>query len=216
MAKARIYVVDSDRQSRVSLIRWAADRGSSGRPFLSGADFISELPYLECGIVFIDVQNAGGDGFEVIEAVARSKSAFSIIGMTEMADTTVAVGALKRGAVDFLAKPIALTALHEAVASAERIMGQRCVFAEQTQRDREVLDRLSPRERQVLAALAAGKSSKGIANEIGISLRTVETHRASMMDKLDVETAAAGVAIAVRYETVLLTDASRVASSFGA
>src|SRR4028119_1426869 len=57
MEKTHIYVVDAERDSRVSLMRWAAERGSLGRPFLTGADFIAELPHLECGIVFIDVQN---------------------------------------------------------------------------------------------------------------------------------------------------------------
>lgn len=216
MTKTHIYIVDADRESRVSLMRWATERGSVGRPFLSGADFISELPHLECGIVFIDVQNSGENGFDVIEAVARTKLACPIIGMTRAADATVAVAALKRGAVDFLVKPIALGPLHEAVASAERIMEQRRLIADQTERDREALDRLTQRERQVLSALAAGKTSKGIADEIGISARTVEGHRAALMDKLEAATTAEAIAISVRYDTALLAHASRIATSFGA
>jgi two-component system response regulator FixJ len=209
MAKSHIYVADADRDSRVSLMRWAAERGSPGRPFLSGADFIAELPHLECGIVFIDVQNSGGNGFEVIEAVVQSSRTCVVIGMAHAADTIVAVAALKRGAVDFLVKPIALTALHEAVANAERIMEQRRHITEQTQRDGDALGRLTGRERQVLACLATGMTSKAIAEEIGISARTVEGHRAALMDKLDAETTAAAIATSVRYETVLLANASR-------
>ena len=197
------------------LMGWVAERGSLGRPFVSGADLVEELPHLQCGIVLIDVHNAGSNGFDVIAAVARTMLACPIIAMTEAADTQIAVESLKRGAVDFLVKPILPNELHEAVAIAERLMDQRRALFEQAERDREALERLSPRERQILNLLSQGKTSKSVAAQIGIGVRTVEAHRASLLGKLEVETAAGAIAIAVRYETALLSHACRIASAVG-
>jgi FixJ family two-component response regulator len=209
------YVIDADRSSRLELVSWAREQSFEVRPFLTGADFIEELPHLECGIVVIDVQNAGNDGFDVIESVARTRLACPIIAMTVAADTRVAVEALKRGAIDFLAKPIGASELHEAVAAARRLLAQRRDLSERLDRDASALARLTAREREVLAAMAEGKTSKMIASEHGISVRTVEAYRSGLLDKLGVPTAAAAIAVMVRYETALLAHGSRISAAQG-
>lgn len=215
MTPKYFFVVDADRESRVELITWAREHSYTVRPFVSGADLIDELPHLECGIVLIDVQNAGSNGFDVIESVARTRLACPIIAMTEAADTRVAVEALKRGAIDFLCKPIGASELREAVASAGAILEQRRELFEQLESDRTALERLTAREREVLRAIAKGKTSKMIADEMGISVRTVEAYRAALIEKLAVPTAAAAIALAVRYETAVLAHGSRISVARG-
>lgn len=214
--RTHIYIVDADRTSRLSLMQRVAEHGWVGRPFLSGADFIEELPHLPCGVVLLDIFNAGPNGFNVIEAVVRMSLACPVIATSEAADAQVAVAALKRGAVDFLEKPIAPDALAEALGAAEQIMAKRRLIFEQTEADRTALERLSEREREVLTAMAAGKTSKVVAQELGIGVRTVEAYRASLIAKLGVAAAAAAVAILVRYDTARHTHAVRIATSLEA
>ena len=209
------YVVDADRSSRLRLVSWAREQSFVVRPFLSAADFIEELPHLGCGIVLIDVQNAGNDGFDVIETVARTRLACPVIAMTEAADTRVAVEALKRGAIDFLAKPIGASELHEAVAVARRILEQRRELSDRLEREGSALARLTAREREVLAGMAEGKTSKMIASEHALSARTVEAYRSGLIEKLGVPTAAAAIAVVVRHETALLTQGSRISAAQG-
>lgn len=165
---------------------------------------MEELAYLQCGILLLDVGNAGDNGFQVIEAVTRAKPSCPIIAMTEAADTRVVVEALRRGAIDFITKPIGASALHEAVASAGAILEQRRQHFEQVESDRIALGRLTARERDVLCGMADGKISKKIAWDLSLSVRTVETYRSALIEKLGVETAGAAITVIVRYETALL------------
>lgn len=198
-----LYVVGSDPAVRMGLAEVAADRGLQTRPFQSGPDFLDELPHLEPGLTLIDVGNAGMGDFHLIEAVVRSRHIFPVIAVTAEPDVEGAIGCLKRGAIDVLSRPYDPAALQEAVTGAQRVLEARRSLFEQAERDDAALRRLSPRERKVLSAMALGMTNKAIAELLCISVRTVESYRITLIEKLDVRSAAGAIALAVRHETLL-------------
>jgi len=205
-----VYIVDADRSSRLELMAMVRERGYEGRPFLCGADFAQELPHLPCGILLVDLFNAGDDVFGLIEEVARKTLACPIIAMTGAADAHIAVAALKRGAIDFLEKPVGGGALAEALALARDIMERRRAVFEQSERDGIALARLSDREREVLALLASGMTSREIASDLGLGVRTVEAYRGSLIAKVDAPNAGGAIATFVRFQTARQAQAARI------
>lgn len=206
------YVVGFDRSKRVELMGWVVARGWEGQPFQTGCDFIEELPFLSPGIVLLDLEGVATNGFDLIEAVAGACHACPVIAVLTEPDIHVAVACLKRGAVDVLVWPIDLGPLHEAVAGAGRMLEARQSLSEQIEQDGAKLCRLNIRERQVLDAMALGVTSKAIAQRLCLSVRTVEGHRASVVDKLETGNAAGAIALVVRHETAVLTrDSCRAA-----
>lgn len=215
MRNGNLFIVDSDRDIRIEIGRWAGDEGCTTRPFANADDFLTELDHLDSGIILIDIESVGRNGFEVIECVARRKLSSPIIAMCSAGDSRLVVEAIRHGAVDFLMKPIIVAELHEAISAAFDLLEVRRGVFDQIEEDRESLARLTGREREVLDGVRLGKTSKEMARALGISSRTVESYRKSLLEKLGVETTAEAVAIAVRYATALVAHESRVAAARG-
>jgi two-component system response regulator FixJ len=183
----RVYVVDDDTDARASLTFFLNNAGFIARPSSSGVAFLDDVAAFHPGCILLDMRMPGLDGFEVIEALGDLISQFAIIIMTGHGDITTAVRAMKLGAVDFLEKPFADDLL---MATLEN--GFQTLEAGKSQRERQVaaaarLNKLTPREKDVLHGLAAGLSNKVIAFRMQLSVRTVEMYRASMMDRLAVK-----------------------------
>jgi two-component system response regulator FixJ len=138
---------------------------------------------LSAGCVLLDVRMPGMDGLEVQARLIRLGVSLPVIVMTGHGDVQSAVRAMKAGAVDFIEKPYdddtLLNAIEAALAKASRPTRER-EAAQAAQR----IATLSPREREVLEALLTGRANKVIAFDLGISVRTVEVHRARMMERL--------------------------------
>jgi len=196
-----LYIIGSDRTSRVQLMHWAASTGRTGRPFLNGTDFVEELPQIPSGVVLLDIESGSIEGFDFIERVARARPDFPIIGLLRAADMNSAVSCLRRGAADVVVRVHCTDALEEAVAHAERVLEDRRPMVEQFHRDDAAINRLSLRELEVLKCLGRGMTSKSIAEQMALSARTVEFYRGSMIEKLDCKTSAAAVAVVVRHDT---------------
>jgi two-component system response regulator FixJ len=136
------------------------------------------------------------DGLEVQERLAKLELFLPVIVMTAQGDVQTAVRAMKAGAVDFIEKPFPEDVLFNTIEAALAIAGR-------PDRHREALEAaeriaaLSPREREVLEALVAGRPNKLIAFDLGISVRTVEVHRARMMDRLGVTQLAEAIRLGV-------------------
>ncbi len=181
-----IHLVDDEEALRRSASFLLKTSGYAVTAWPSGVAFLKEAKQVELGCVLLDVRMPEMDGLEVQQEMAERGIAMPVIILTGHGDISMAVAAMKGGAVDFLEKPFEKAVLLEAVEMAfNRIEGS---DAEQ-QRAKEAgvrLACLTPREQDVLNGLARGLPNKTIAYDLDISPRTVEVHRANLMSKLGV------------------------------
>jgi two-component system response regulator FixJ len=196
MPECIVHIVDDDAAVRRTLARLLEIAGYSVRLHETALDLINALPTIEPGCLLLDVRMPQMDGITLQHELGRGKLA--VIMMTGHADIEMAVRAMQRGAVDFLEKPFTdfrlIAALDRGFTSLGSIRETATDNAEAIQR----LAVLSKRELQVLTCLADGKPNKVIAHELGISLRTVEVHRANMLRRLGV----GGLAEALRLHVL--------------
>ena len=137
------------------------------------------------------------DGIGLLEELRERDLRFPVIVITAHGEVPLAVSALKAGAVDFIEKPFAGSILIDAVLAALLSWSDAPAADAETQRARQQLKLLTAREHEVLGALVAGKSNKDIAECLGISPRTVEVHRARVMEKLNVRSLSGLVRVAI-------------------
>jgi two-component system response regulator TtrR len=186
-AKPVIHVVDDDEAMRDSLA-WLLDgERYAVHTYPSGEDFLARHAAPAAGApacVILDIRMPGISGVEVHEQLARRGAATPVIFVTGHGDVPMAVEAIKRGAFDFIEKPFSETKL---MAIIERALEEdaRQAGAGATQSGiAQRLAKLSPREKEVLDLVIAGKMNKTIADAMNISIKTVEAHRAKVMDKM--------------------------------
>jgi two-component system response regulator FixJ len=183
-AGAHVYIVDDDEAVRDSLAVLLAAVPYQISSFASAQEFLVAAPVLPPGCLITDIRMPGMSGLELQRRLAEQALSFPTIVITGHADVPLAVRAMKAGAVDFIEKPYAVEAVLGAIeASLARLAapGANDLAAnEATSR----LALLTPRERQVLEGLLAGLPNKSIAYDLSISPRTVEVHRARLMQKL--------------------------------
>lgn len=195
-ADRTVHVVDDDAAVRRSLERLLDTAGFRVVSYDSSSAFLEAARGLSAGCVLLDIQMPGVDGLAVQARLNRLGVPLPVIVMTAHGDVARAVQAMKAGAVDFLEKPFddetLLNGIEAALAKAGRRVGDR-EPAEAAQR----IATLSPREREVLDGLVTGRQNKVIAFDLGISVRTVEVHRARMMERLGTRKLADAVRLAV-------------------
>ena len=178
-----VFVVDDDEAVRDS-IRWLLESSNyKVELFDSGESFITHYQPDQVGGLLLDVRMNGMSGLEVQDHLIARKSDLPIIMLTAYGDVQMAVTALKKGAVDFIEKPFDHAALRQLV---EKMLVEAVRRRSQNEREligRQKMAKLTPRERQVLERIVSGRLNKQIADDLGISIKTVEAHRASIMDK---------------------------------
>ena len=181
-----VHVVDDDEAVRDSLSLLLEAAGLSVRTYDSATAFLKALPNLGAGCVLTDVRMPELDGLELQRRLAELGIRLPVIVMTGHGDVPIAVEALKAGAADFLEKPFddvqLLAAVSSALAASQRTRDEEVAMAGIARR----LASLTPREREVLDKLVAGQPNKTIAYDLGSSPRTVEVHRARVMEKMGV------------------------------
>lgn len=189
-----VRIVDDDTAFRTAVGRLLQASGYEVRAFPSAGDFLMEEDGVRPGCVLLDVRMPGPSGLELQEAMVRHSDSLPIVFLTGHGDIPLSVRAMKAGAVDFLTKPVRKEILLAAVRAAlSKDKVSRSVRDEsRTLRDRYAL--LSEREKEVLAHVVAGRLNKQIAAAIGVSERTVKSHRSRVMEKMH----AASVADLVR------------------
>lgn len=192
-SKSVIHIVEDDRQMRDSLVELLEEAGYAVRAYTRAEELLGRDAALEPGCIVSDVRMPGIDGLMLLQRLRINGSTLPLMLITGHGDVSMAVTAMKAGAVDFLEKPFEADALLAAIDGA---LGHRSgeTGAEDAEAARQLLLRLSPRESEVFDHLVAGRSNKEIAARIGISRRTVEFHRAHIMEK----TAAKGLPDLVR------------------
>jgi two-component system, LuxR family, response regulator FixJ len=188
-----IHIVDDDAAVRRSLQRLLSSVGHETASYDSALALLEAMPLPPDGCLLLDVRMPGMDGLELQARLNRLGFRLPVIVITGHGDIRTAVQAMKAGAVDFIEKPFDEEPLFTAIDAA---LEQELADPGIVEAVRRIAT-LSPRERQVLDALVAGRPNKTIAVALGLSVRTVEVHRAHMLERLGVETLAEAVRLAV-------------------
>ena len=188
--RGTVYVVDDDEAVRDS-VQWLLEgQDYRVRCFESAEAFLARYDAREVACLIIDIRMDGMSGLELQERLIDRDSPLPMAFITGHGDVPLAVDTMKKGAMDFIQKPFKEDQL---VTLVERMLEQaRASFAEHQQaasRD-ALLAKLTGREAQVLERIVAGRLNKQIADDLGISIKTVEAHRANIMEKLNANTVA--------------------------
>ena len=184
MTDDHIFVVDDDADIRDSMRMLLEVAGFKVRSFTSAKHFLAD-DHPKHGCLIADIRMPDMSGLELQEEVTRRHIDLPVIIITGHGDVPLAVQAMKSGAIDFLEKPFSddmiLGSVRRALEVGSRARGR----AAETKAAKDLLSALTPRERGVLDKLVQGRSNKVVAYELGISPRTVEIHRAHIMNKME-------------------------------
>ena len=182
--KPLVYIVDDDEAIRRSAGFMLKTSGFRVSTYESGTTFLKDARSLESGCILLDIRMPGTDGLEVQRILRDTGVLLPVVIMTGHGDVSLAVQAMKAGAVDFIEKPFEKTMLLGALEVACGLLAKSAAVSNREKDAEAQLNVLTPRELDVLRGLANGLPNKTIAYDLGISPRTVEIHRANLMEKL--------------------------------
>lgn len=182
-----VYLVDDDEAIRHSASFMLRHAGFTVKTFPDGVAFLTDADRSRRACVLMDVRMPEMDGLAVIDRLREEGAELPVIVLTGHGDVSTAVLAMKKGAMDFLEKPYEKQALVSAIEMVFERLEQGAEIADDEVRARARIEALTPRERDVLSRLVDGLTNKAIAEDLDISPRTVEIHRANMMAKLEAE-----------------------------
>ncbi|MGV6826226.1 MAG: response regulator transcription factor [bacterium] len=200
--ESTVFVVDDDQAMRNSL-QWLIESvGTNVETFASAEDFLQSYYPGRSGCLLLDVRMPGMSGLELQEYLIENDIRIPVIIITGHGDVPMAVRSMKGGAVDFIEKPFNDELLLEAIRNA--------ISIDENQRERQAelatlaerLAQLTPREHEVMDMVTVGKSNKEIANILGVSAKTVEAHRARVMEKMEARSLADLVRMSVSAKSV--------------
>jgi RNA polymerase sigma factor (sigma-70 family) len=179
-----VFVVDDDRSIRQAMQLLLQSVGLHAETFASGDEFLGQFDAARPGCLVLDIRMPGLGGLELQERLMAAGSSLPIIFITGHGDVPMAVEAMQKGAFDFVQKPFRdqelLERISEALSSDRQSRSEQAKRAEVAAR----LQKLTNREREVMDLVVTGKPNKVIAYELGVSQRTVEIHRARVMEKM--------------------------------
>ena len=185
-----VFVVDDDRAMRDSL-SWLLDSvGLRVRSYATAAEFLADHDPAQPGCLVLDVRMPGMSGLDLQAELARRGVELPTIVITGHAEVSMAVRAVKAGAIDFIEKPFSDQLLLDRVRQAVQIDLEARDVRRRREDARRRLATLTAREREVLDLVVAGKANKEIASALGLSTKTVEVHRAHVMSKMCVDSLA--------------------------
>jgi len=180
-----VFVVDDDQAMRKSL-KWLIESvGMQVESYASADEFIRNYYPGRSGCLLLDVRMPGMSGLDLQEQFIRQNIKIPIIIITGHGDVPMAVRAMKAGAVDFIEKPFNDEFLLDSIRKALALDVQQRTFQAQRAEIATRLAHLTPREHEVMEMVTNGKSNKEIANQLGVSTKTVEAHRARVMEKME-------------------------------
>ena len=187
-----VHIVDDDEAIRDSL-NWLFDsRGLHSHCHASAEDFLAYRSNLKSGLfgcLILDIRMTGRSGLSLFDQLVEEGCRLPVIFLTGHGDVPMAVGAVKKGAFDFFEKPVDDAKLFERIQEALEIDERRQATTEQVSELQSRMGALSEREQQVMERVLAGKLNKIIADELNISMRTVEVHRSRVFEKFGVRSA---------------------------
>jgi FixJ family two-component response regulator len=184
-----VHVVDDDAMVRTALRNLLSAAGFAVREYGSASEFLASDPARQPGCILLDIMMPGPTGLELQAEFARRGSPMPVIVMSAFGDVPMTVTAMKAGAVDFLTKPVDRVKLINAVKEAlARVTAMQDVADVHALRLR--FEALTLREREIFRRVAAGLLNKQIADELGASERTIKTHRAHLVEKMQAKSLA--------------------------
>jgi FixJ family two-component response regulator len=193
-----VFVVDDDKAVRKSLARLIKSVGLTVEAFSSAREFLERDPSDGPSCLVLDVRMPGLSGLDLQKELGKMGYTIPIIFITGYGDIPMSVQTIKRGAIDFLTKPIndqdLLDAIHRAIEQDKRIRGEQYEIETIKQR----VDSLTPREREVFSLVVTGMLNKQIAHDLRMSEKTVKTHRSKVMDKMQASSLAELVRLALK------------------
>ena len=187
---ATVFVIDDDESVRKSLRRLLDAAHYKTEVFQSASEFLSRSAYPGPSCVIVDVKMPGLNGIEFQEALIEHGREEQLIFITAHGDIPMCAQAMKAGAVDFLPKPFRADQLLKSVERALTRASEQLLRASQRNHALALLQRLTPREYEVMQLVAAGLLNKQVGGELGMAEKTVKTHRAHMMQKLKITSVA--------------------------
>jgi FixJ family two-component response regulator len=193
-----IHVVEDDEAFRTALSRLLTACGYDVAVYESGDQFLAELPCSRPGCILLDLRMSGLSGLELQERLSAEGCGLPVIFLTGHGEVASTVQAMKGGAEDYLTKPVTKVALLEVLERALRRDQSGRVARAEVRGLRTRLASLTNRERDVFALVVRGKMNKQIAHDLGTSERTIKAHRHSIVQKLQVRSAAELTSIAER------------------
>ena len=196
MSKRTVFLVDDDEAIRHSASFMLRHAGYTVKTFPDGISFLEQVSNEMDGCILLDVRMPGMDGLEVQATLNQRGITLPVIILTGHGDVPVAVEAMKGGAIEFLEKPYEKTALVGAIDNAFGLLDTQVAEDKRSLEAKAKLASLTPRETEVLECLVDGLTNKGIAQSLSISPRTVEIHRAHMMEKLDADSLSGALRLA--------------------
>jgi FixJ family two-component response regulator len=195
MNKGRVFLVDDDPSTLKAMTRLLREEGFETASFQSAADFLEHHDIQTPGCAVVDIALGDCNGLDLYRALASKGRMRPTIFITGRGDIAMSVQAMKAGAIDFLTKPVQQANLIEAIRNA---IAADLLDREERNKISAVTKRIStltPREREVLVHVIAGRLNKEIAVDMGISEKTVKIHRGHVMGKMGVRSVAALVRI---------------------
>jgi len=198
MSDPTVFIIDDDPSARRGLTRLVRAAGMNAESFGSAGDFLESGKRDGPGCIILDVRMPEMTGPELQEELSKADYCMPIVFLSAHADVPIAAGAMKKGAVDFLTKPVdrddLLAAIRESLAKDEENRAQQA----ESSGVRELIDTLTPREHEVMTWILTGMLNKQIASQLDISEETVKIHRARVMQKLGIVSVAELVRICER------------------
>lgn len=189
MTQALAHLVDDDEAIRDALAWLLKSRGLQSVGYPSAEEFLDQWTPEMAGCVVLDMRMGGMTGFDCFDRLCERKSTLPVIFLTGHGDVPMAVGALKKGAFDFFEKPVNDNDLADRIEQALALNAEQRQATAAVDSVRSRISRLTTREKQIMELVLAGKFNKVIADELNISMRTVEVHRANIFEKMQVKTA---------------------------
>lgn len=183
-AEPIVYVVDDDAEMRSALLDLFTVTNKRASAFPNGLEFLKLADVNAAGCVVVDLRMPGGTGLDLQSKLMALGSKLPLIFLTAHADVPTSVKAMKAGATDFIIKPFINQVLLDAVDHAIQVDDERRKLNEELKRVQTLADGLTPREREVMHAVASGLMNKQVAFQLGISEMTVKLHRMSLMRKM--------------------------------
>jgi two-component system response regulator DctR len=189
MSTPQAYLVDDDEAIRDALAWLLKSRGLPSTAFDSAETFLAAWNKEMSGCIVLDMRMSGMSGLDCFDRLLELKSGLPVIFLTGHGDVPLAVATLKKGAFDFFEKPLNDNALVTSIEEAMALDARQRAANATVDSVKARLSCLTTRERQIMELVLAGKFNKVIADELNISMRTVEVHRANLFDKMQVKTA---------------------------
>lgn len=202
MAQPKIAVIDDQEAVRTALGDMLGVYGYDVELYESADAFLQNAATAGAGCVIADVRMPGIDGIELLRELAQRSIEVPVVLISGHADVPMAVAGLKAGAQDFIEKPVNDVRLVAAINRSLAAQFERQAASQATRETEARFERLTPREVEVFDLVAQGLTSQAIATRLGISARTVESYRAQLMEKLQMDSIAAIVRLAIRLGRV--------------